>query len=129
MATWITPRHILEHEAETAGDRSQACRRQRQRLAGTLELTLQPRHSLHRGLPDSPRIPHDNRDAAAEPLRQIIALLRDPSTIISDHVFRRVVELTTHPASPLYGQYSTQARFRAFALAAELRVGANSLAA
>ena len=129
MATWITSRHILEHEAEKVGDRSRTRRRQRQRLAGTLEMTLQPRHSVRRRLPDWPRIPHDNRDAAAEPLRQIIAVLRDPSTIISDQVFRRLVELTTHPASPLYGQYSTQARFRAFALAAELRAGANSVAA
>jgi hypothetical protein len=81
------------------------------------------------GLPAWPRIPHDNRDAAAEPLREIIALLRDPAITISDQIIRGVVQLTMHPASPLYGQYSTQARYRAFALAAELRVRANSLAA
>ena len=129
MATWITSRQKLEHEAGTAGERPRARLSERQRLAGTLEQTLQPRHSVSGGRPDWPRVPHDNRDAAAEPLREIIAFLRDPSTIVSDQVFRRLVGLTTHPASPLYAQYSTQARFRAFALAAELRAGANSLAA
>lgn len=81
------------------------------------------------GLPAWPRVPHDNRDAAAEPMREIIAVLRDPAITISDQVMRSLVQLTTHPASPLYGQYSTQARYRAFAIAAELRVPASSLAA
>ena len=81
------------------------------------------------GRPAWPRVPHDNRDAAAEPLREIIAVLRDPAVTISDQVMRQVVQLTSDPASPLYGQYSTQARYRAFALAAELRVRANALAA
>ncbi len=129
MTTWIASRHTLEHETEAAGERSRGRAWQRQALAGTLEQTLQPRHSVCGGLPAWPRVPHDNRDAAAEPLREIIAVLRDPAITISDQVMRSLVQLTTHPASPLYGQYSTQARYRAFAIAAELRVPASSLAA
>jgi hypothetical protein len=129
MAMRTVSGEILEHEAERVGERRQARLRQRRRLAGTLETTLQPRYSARGGQLRWPRIPHDNRDAAAEPLREIIALLRDPAIAIPDQIFRRIVELTTHPAAPLYGQYTTQARFRAFALAAELRVRAHSLAA
>jgi hypothetical protein len=84
-------------------------------------MTLQPRYAVRHGLRSRPRIPHDNRDAAAAPVREIISLLRDPSVCIPDDVMRRVMALTTHPASPLYGQYSTQARFAAFAVAAELK--------
>ena len=95
--------------------------RRRLNLAGTLEMTLEPRYAARRGSRIWPRIPHDNRDAAAVPVREIISLLRDPSISIPDHLWRRVVALTTHPASPLYGQYSAQARLAAFAVAADLR--------
>jgi hypothetical protein len=60
------------------------------------------------------------------PLREIIAL-RDPSTIVSDQVFD--ASWNSRRTRRRLGQYSTQARFRAFALAAELRAGASSLAA
>jgi hypothetical protein len=98
--------------------------RRRLNLAGTLEMTLEPRLATRRGLRIWPRIPHDNRDAAAVPVREIVSLLRDPSISVPDDIWRRVVALTTHPASPLYGQYSTQARLAAFAVAADLRSGA-----
>ena len=84
-------------------------------------MTLEPRYATRRGLRIWPRIPHDNRDAAAVPVHEIVSLLRDPSISIPDDIWRRVVALTTHPASPLYGQYSNQARLAAFAVAADLR--------
>ena len=92
-------------------------------------MTLEPRYAARRGLRNWPRVAHDNRDAAAAPVREIISLLRDPSISIPDDVFRRAVALVTHPASPLYGQYSTQARFAAFAVLADLRSGGLELGA
>ena len=124
MATRTTSRSVLEQRApHTATPRKHVSRRRRH-LAGTLEMTLEPRYAARRGLRSWPRVPHDNRDAAAAPVREIVALLRNPAVSVPDEVFRRLVRLTTHPASPLYGQYSTQARHAAFALAAELRTHA-----
>ena len=124
MATRTTSRHVLEQQATRRTIARQRVSRGRRYLAGTLEMTLQPRYAARRGLRSWPRVPHDNRDAAAAPVREIISLLRNPSVSIPDDVLRRVMALTTHPASPLYGQYSTQARFAAFALAADLRTRA-----
>jgi hypothetical protein len=129
MATWTAPTYVLERQAARQTIARKRVSHRRRSLAGTLEMTLQPKYAVRRGLRSWPRIPHDNRDAAAEPLKEIISLLRDPSVTIPDHVLRRVMTLATHPASPLYGQYSTRARFAAFALAAELRARADSLAA
>jgi hypothetical protein len=124
MATRTAPRHVLEQQATRHTIPRQRASRKRRNLAGTLEMTLQPRYAVRRGLRSWPRIPHDNRDAAAAPVQEIISLLRDPSVSIPDDVLRRVMALATHPASPLYGQYSTQARLAAFALVAELRTRA-----
>jgi hypothetical protein len=124
MATRTASRHVLEQQATRRTIARQRVSRRRRSLAGTLEMTLQPRDAVRRGLRNWPRIPHDNGDAAAAPVREIISLLRNPSVSIPDDVLRRVTALTTHPASPLYGQYSTQARYAAFALASDLRARA-----
>ena len=121
MATRTESRRVLARQVPKSATARQRVSRRRQSLAGTLEMTLEPRYAVRRGLRSWPRVPHDNRDAAAGPVREIISLLRDPSVSIPDDVFRRIVALTTHPASPLYGQYSIQARYAAFAVAAELR--------
>lgn len=123
MATQVAFRQVLGQRARRADARQRASRG-RQRLAGTLETTLQPRFAARSELRSAQRVPHDNRDAAATPVWEIILLLRNPAVSISDAVLRRITGLTTHPASPLYGQYSTQARYAAFALAAELRTRA-----
>ena len=127
-ATHTASTYVLERQTARQTTLPARVSRRRRNLAGTLEMTLEPRYAVRRGLRNWPRIPHDNRDAAAGPVREIISLLRDPSVSIPDDVLRRVTALTTHPASPLYGQYSTQARFAAFAMAAELRMRARRAA-
>lgn len=120
--------YVLERQTARQTTLPARVSRGRQDLAGALEMTLQPRHAVRRGLRSWPRIPHDNRDAAAGPVQELVSLLRNPSVSIPEDVLRRVMALTTHPASPLYGQYSTQARFAAFAVAAELRTRARRAA-
>ena len=126
MATRTAPSPVLEHQAATRTIARTRVSRRRRNLAGTLEMTLEPRHAARRGLRNWPRTAHDTRNAAAKPLRDIILLLRDPSITIPDHALRRVFALVTNPTSPLYGQNATQARYAAFSLAAELRERANS---
>jgi hypothetical protein len=120
MATQVASRRVLERQATRRADARQRLARERRTMADTLETTLQPRCVPGSG----PRVPHDNRDAAATPVREIILLLRNPAASISREALRRIAALTTHPASPLYGQYSAQARYAAFAIAADLRTSA-----
>ena len=51
--------------------------RQRRRLAAAIELTLDRRAAIRRGLVTHPSIPHRNRDAVTDPLAACAALLRD----------------------------------------------------
>jgi hypothetical protein len=121
MATQTASSQVLEQQAaEHTKIVRQRVSRRRRYLGGTLEMTLEPKYAVRRGLRNWPRIPHNNRNAAAAPMREIISLLRDPSIDIPDHVVRRVAALTT-PQSPLYGQHANQARGAVLALANELR--------
>jgi hypothetical protein len=102
--------------------------RGRRNLAGTLEMTLEPRVAVRRGLRSWPRVPRANRAAVAEPLAEIVALLRDPAVAISADASRRILKLATHPTSPVYGQYPNRAGFAVWSLLAELRGHANPAA-
>src|SRR6476660_8129260 len=53
--------------------------RRRKNLAATLEIALEPRHAVRRGLLTWPRIPQANRLAVSEPLREVASLLLDPA--------------------------------------------------
>jgi hypothetical protein len=72
-----------------------------------------------------PRIPRANRVALAEPMQEIVALLRDPGMAIADRVLSRILALATHPASPVFGPHPIQARFAAYSLADEVRSSAD----
>jgi hypothetical protein len=99
--------------------------RGRRNLAATLEMTLEPRVAVRRGLRSWPRVPRANRAAVAEPLAEIAALLRDPAVAISADASRRILALATHPTSPVHGQYPNRAGFAVWSLLAELRGRAN----
>jgi hypothetical protein len=94
-------------------------------LAGTLEISLEtavtPRHAMDYW----PRIPYPNRVAVAEPMQEIVAMLRDPDVEIDEEALPRILELASHPASPAFGSHPIEARFAAFALLDELRSQAN----
>ena len=99
--------------------------RNRWSLAGTLEISLEtsltPRHVMNYW----PRIPYPNRLAVAEPMREIVAMLRDPAVEIAEEALPRILELASHPASPAFGSHPIEARFAAYALLDELRAHAD----
>jgi hypothetical protein len=95
--------------------------RRRQRLAAILERALDARYPLKHGLQPWPRIPRENRSVVFEPLEQIAALLRDPAITIPERTLRNVLAFVTHPSSAAFGEYPTQASFRAHSLVDEVR--------
>jgi hypothetical protein len=95
--------------------------RRRQRLAAILERALEPRYPLRHGLQPWPRIPSANRHVVFEPLAKVAILLRDPSVAIPERTLRNVLAFVTDPASAIYGEYPTQASFRAHSLIDEIR--------
>jgi hypothetical protein len=94
--------------------------RRRWNLAGTLEISLEPALAPRRSLGYWPRIPYANRIAIAEPMKEIVSLLRDPDVEIPDEALERALALVTHPASPAFGPYPIQARFAAHSLVDDL---------
>ena len=99
--------------------------RSRWSLAGTLEISLEtaltPRHAMDYW----PRIPYPNRVAVAEPMQEIVSMLRDPAVEIAEEDLPRILELASHPASPAFGSHPIDARFAAYALLDELRAHAD----
>jgi hypothetical protein len=95
--------------------------RRRSRLASTLEITLEPAMAPKQSLSYWPRIPYPCRIAIAEPMQEIISLLRDPDVEFPDEALERALALATHPASPAFGPYPIQARFAAYSLLDDLR--------
>lgn len=120
-------RYSLTHELpgrKARGPARAPVSRSRRSLAVTLEAALDPLHAIRWGLRTWPRIPRANRAAVAEPLREVVTLLRDPAVPIPESTLQRVMAFTSHPRSPVYGRYPTQAGFAAHALADEVRAGA-----
>ena len=123
MATWIaTPGLALLGRRGPALPQDGVSRRRRS-LAGTIEISLEPSVVQRHALNYWPRIPAANRAALAEPMQEIISMLRDPAFTFTDDALARILALATHPASPAYGPYPIQARFAAYSLLDEL--GAN----
>jgi hypothetical protein len=125
MATWIA-----EPGRESAGYRPQTVARpvtsrRRRTLAGTLEVLLAPAVAPRFTQAFWPRIPYANRVAIAEPMHELVAMLRDPAIVIADDALPRILALATHPASPAFGPHPTQAQFTAYALLDELRTAAD----
>jgi len=121
MATWTAAPSLglLRRGPETVL-RPRASRR-RLNLASTLEIAIEPALAPRHSLSYWPRIPYASRLAIAEPMQEIVSLLRDPETEISDELLERALALATHPASPAFGPYPIQARFAAYSLLDELR--------
>jgi hypothetical protein len=122
MATRIAPHHVLHPRSRREALRGAVSARRS--LAVTIELSLEPQRAARRGLPFWPRIPRANREAIAEPLQQIVSLLRDSRIAIPDGVLARIRALATNPTSPAYGHYPNRARFVAWSLVDELQAGA-----
>ena len=123
MATWIaTPGLALLGRRGPALPQDGVSRRRR-RLAGTIEISLAPSIAQRHALNYWPRIPSANRTALAEPMQDIVSMLRDPAYTFTDDALARILALATHPASPAFGPYPIQARFAAYSLLDEL--GAN----
>ena len=120
MSAITAPRQVVGSRAGTSSAPPRVSRRRRN-VAGVLDLTLQPAIAMRRGLRGGPRIPRANRTAVAEPLAEIVALLRDPEAAVSDDAARRVFALATNPTSALYGPYPNRAGFVVWSLLAELR--------
>lgn len=95
--------------------------RSRRSLAATLEVALEPEHAVRIGLRTWPRMPRPNREAIAEPLREIASLLRDPHVAVPDRVLPEIMAFASHPSSPAFGRHPVRAGFLAQALADELR--------
>lgn len=127
MSTFTASSQVLHRRRAGRTIAFERASRVRRNLANTLEMTLEPRVAVRRGLRSWPRVPRVNRVAAAEPLAEIAALLRDPGVAISRSASRRILVLATHPTSPLYGPYPNRAGFAAWSLLAELRGHASSL--
>jgi hypothetical protein len=102
--------------------------RSRWSLAGALEISLDPALAPGHGMNYWPRVPYPNRVAVAEPVHEIVSMLRDPSVEIADEALPRMLEFATHPASPAFGSYPIQARFAACAMLDELRSPADRVA-
>ena len=111
MAAWTAP-----HENRLS--------RRRKNLAATLEIALEPRHAVRRGLLTWPRIPQANRVAVSEPLREVASLLRDPAVSVPESAFPRIMAFASHPASPAFGPHPVRAKFAAYALVDEVRAAA-----
>lgn len=94
--------------------------RRRRRLAGTLEILIEPALARRPRLNWWPRIPKAARDVLAKPMQEIVSLLRDPGIEIPDEALERIMAFATHPGSPAFGAYPTQAQFAAHALVDEL---------
>ena len=125
MATWIAaPRPPLLRRSRAAPRR--AVSRRRWNLAATLEILLDPAHAPGPRLNYWPRLPSANRAALAEPVQEIVAVLRDPGCEVVEADLERILSLATHPASPAYGRYPTQARFAAYSLAEDIRAAVNA---
>jgi hypothetical protein len=88
-----------------------------------VELSLDPRRAARRGLLFWPRIPRTNREAIAEPLQQIVSLLRDSTVAVSDGALGRIRALVTNPVSPAFERSPNRARFVAWALVDEIQAG------
>jgi hypothetical protein len=95
--------------------------RRRQSLASILESALDPRAPLRDRVRGRRRIPAANRAAVVEPLEQIAMLLRDPALPIPERTLRRVLAFVTDLASPVYGEYPSQACLGAYLLIDEVR--------
>jgi hypothetical protein len=94
--------------------------RRRRRLAGTLEILMEPAFAPGPRQNWWPRIPKTTRDVLAEPMQEIVSLLRDPGIEISDGALERIMAFATHPGSPAFGAYPAQAKFAAHELVDEL---------
>jgi hypothetical protein len=127
MATWIAAPGpaFLGRRPQTVSRRGVS--RRRWSLAGTLEISLEPALAPQHTLSYWPRIPYANRVAIAEPMQEIVSLLRDPAIVIADEALPRILALATHPASPAFGSYPIQARFAAYSLLDELRTPTDRL--
>ena len=95
--------------------------RSRWSLAGTLEISLATALTPRDAMDYWPRIPYPNRVAVAEPMQEIVSMLRDPAVEIAEEALPRILELASHPASPAFGSHPIEARFAACALLDELR--------
>jgi hypothetical protein len=93
----------------------------RKSVAATLEIALEPRHAVRRGLLTWPRIPQANRVAVSEPLREVASLLRDPAVTVPENALPRILAFASHPASPVFGPHPVRAKFAAYALVDEVR--------
>ena len=117
MTARIAPHNVLHPRSAALRGAASA----RSSLATTIELSLDAPRAARRGLPFWPSIPRANREAIAEPLSQIVSLLRDSRIALTDGALARVRALATNPTSPLYGSYPNRARFAAWSLADELQ--------
>jgi hypothetical protein len=98
--------------------------RNRRGLATTIEIALEPRHAVRRGLRTWPRIPQADRAAICEPLREIISLLRDPDVAVDETALPAIMAFTSHPSSPAFGPHPVRAKFAAYELVDEVRAAA-----
>ena len=79
MATWMaTPGLALLGRRGPALPQDGVSRRRRS-LAGTIEISLEPSVAQRHALNYWPRIPSANRTALAEPMQEIVSMLRDPA--------------------------------------------------
>ena len=113
MTTW-TPLRKSQTPASRLSHR-------RKSVAATLEIALEPRHAVRRGLLTWPRIPQANRVAVSEPLREVASLLRDPAVTVPESALPRIMAFASHPASPAFGPHPVRAKFAAYALVDEVR--------
>jgi hypothetical protein len=124
MSTWTAldkPQTLPSRITQRAESRSVSGNRRR--LATTLEIALEPRHAVRRGLRTWPRIPQANRVAICEPLREIISLLRDPDADVDESALPQLMAFTSHPGSPAFAPHPVRARFAAYELVDEVRAG------
>jgi hypothetical protein len=121
MPAWTEYQPLARTTSTTSKTAEATVSRNRRSLASTLEIALEPRHATRRGLRTWPRMPRANRLAVAEPLREIISLLRDPEMQLADDALPEIMAFATHPTSPAYGPYPTRASFAAHALSERLR--------
>jgi hypothetical protein len=104
--------------------RPETITRDRRSTAATLEIALEPGHAVRRGLRTWPRIPKANRLAVAEPLSELVSLLRDPAVAVNERALPEIRAFASHPASPAFGPHPVRAKFAAYALVDEVRAGA-----
>ena len=120
MATWTAGAGLEFLPVGLRRSRRREVSRRRWNLAGTIEILLEPSLAPGPRLNFWPRIPKANRAAIAEPMGEIVSLLRDPDREIREKALERVFTLVTHPGSPAYGYHPNRARFAAYALVEEL---------